>query len=475
LAGLVDRSFLRRNGAGRYEIHELLRQYGKEKLAAKPDENDRIYDLHCGYYADFLHQREGHLKGGKQQEALIEIGDEIENVRSAWDWATKWGKVEQIGKCLQGLLILYEARSWYREGEEAFRTAADRLEEADGRGEEPTGERRKVLGHALSLYGNFCFRLGNYRHSKELFQKGLNILRPAGQDSLPAITYYLGLLATVNWHTGDYLEGKELAQESLATSRECGDRFSEVHVLAVLGLIALTLGKYTQARRFFQESLAISQEIGEQRAKAIGLAGLGWVTQVQGDYLESKKLIQESLAICREISLIGVPYCLDLLGTLAYRMGDYTEAKQWHQESLEISRKVDERWSMACALSHLGDATCALGEYYASGRYFRDALTTSMEIGTAQVTLSALVGLATLFSTNKPGDTQRQWAIELLALAQNHPSSTQETKDRAVHLLAELEPQSSPKAVAIAQERGRTSNLETVVLAVLEELSDEAR
>ncbi len=77
LASLVDRSFLRRNGAGRYEIHELLRQYGKEKLAANPQENDTIYNLHCGYYADYLYQREGHLKGGKQLEALLEIGEEI--------------------------------------------------------------------------------------------------------------------------------------------------------------------------------------------------------------------------------------------------------------------------------------------------------------------------------------------------------------------------------------------------------------
>ncbi len=96
-----------------------------------------------------------------------------------------------------------------------------------------------------------------------------------------------------------------------------------------------------------------------------------------------------------------------------------------------------------------------------------------MEIGTVQVTLIALVGLATLFSTNKPGDTQRQWAIELLALVLNHPASTQETKDRAAHLLAELETQLLPQAVILAQERGRAKNLEALVAEALEELGDE--
>src|SRR5262249_16251996 len=32
LAGLIDQSMLRLNGAGRYDVHELLRQYGAEQL-----------------------------------------------------------------------------------------------------------------------------------------------------------------------------------------------------------------------------------------------------------------------------------------------------------------------------------------------------------------------------------------------------------------------------------------------------------
>ena len=38
LAGLVDKSLVRWQAGGRYQIHELLRQYAEEELAAAPDE-----------------------------------------------------------------------------------------------------------------------------------------------------------------------------------------------------------------------------------------------------------------------------------------------------------------------------------------------------------------------------------------------------------------------------------------------------
>jgi len=38
---------------GRYQIHELLRQYAAEHLARSPEDMAQVYDLHCAYYADW--------------------------------------------------------------------------------------------------------------------------------------------------------------------------------------------------------------------------------------------------------------------------------------------------------------------------------------------------------------------------------------------------------------------------------------
>ena len=46
----VDRSLLQRTSAGRYDVHELLRQYAAEKLAQAPDAGEGVRDRHCAHY-----------------------------------------------------------------------------------------------------------------------------------------------------------------------------------------------------------------------------------------------------------------------------------------------------------------------------------------------------------------------------------------------------------------------------------------
>ncbi|MFQ5857825.1 MAG: hypothetical protein ACE5LU_19650 [Anaerolineae bacterium] len=65
-------------------------------------------------YAAFLLQREAHLLDEKQKTALEEIGEEIDNVRVAWDWAVEQGELEIIGKSLGILHHFYYLRCGHR-------------------------------------------------------------------------------------------------------------------------------------------------------------------------------------------------------------------------------------------------------------------------------------------------------------------------------------------------------------------------
>ena len=66
LSGLVDKSFLRHETNERYDIHELLRQYGEEQLNSPPEEGEWVHAQHSNYYAEFMQQREADLKGQRQ-------------------------------------------------------------------------------------------------------------------------------------------------------------------------------------------------------------------------------------------------------------------------------------------------------------------------------------------------------------------------------------------------------------------------
>ncbi len=115
---------------------------------------------------------------------------------------------------------------------------------------------------------------------------------------------------------------------------------------------------------------------------------------------------------------------------------------------------------MGLALTGFGYATCALAEYEASDRHFREAMQTAMEIGTLWIAMDGLVGLAKLMTTSEPGEAAAEQAVELLTFVLQHPPSSQKAKDRATPLLAELEGQLLPTTVVAAKERGQARDLQ---------------
>jgi tetratricopeptide (TPR) repeat protein len=151
------------------------------------------------------------------------------------------------------------------------------------------------------------------------------------------------------------------------------------------------------------------------------------------------------------------------MGTVAYLEGAYAEARERYLESIEMNKETGERWRAGPALIGLGYTTCALGDYEAAGRHFREALQTGMEIGSLWIAMDSLVGLAGLLPARDPGEAAAEQAVELLAFVLQHPSSTQEARDRAELLLAELEGRLSPAAVAAAKARGQARNLLAII------------
>jgi predicted ATPase len=105
LAGLADKSLLRRNADGRYEVHELLRLYAGEHLRANTAEFGQVHDAHCRYYAELLSQYQPQLQasGPELQAALAALSQERENVRAAWNWAVEQRKSVELNKFMDCL------------------------------------------------------------------------------------------------------------------------------------------------------------------------------------------------------------------------------------------------------------------------------------------------------------------------------------------------------------------------------------
>jgi len=108
LSALIDRSLLRLDASDRYDIHELLRQYGEEVLRSSSPLYEQTLDLHRAYYIRFLAEREREIAFlGRSKEAIRKMNKDLENVRSAWRRAVEQGCFQEISQAAEGLWNFY--------------------------------------------------------------------------------------------------------------------------------------------------------------------------------------------------------------------------------------------------------------------------------------------------------------------------------------------------------------------------------
>ena len=97
LRRLAGKSLLHVLPADRFEVHELLRQYGEEKLR-QAELLAAVRQAHGVYYLAFLAARDEDIKGRRQQAGLREIRADFENVRQAWLWAVEHAQIDAISR-----------------------------------------------------------------------------------------------------------------------------------------------------------------------------------------------------------------------------------------------------------------------------------------------------------------------------------------------------------------------------------------
>ena len=120
-------------------------------------------------------------------------------------------------------------------------------------------------------------------------------------DDQRGIALSLHALGEVALAQGDHEQAGVRFAESLARSRELGDKLSVAPVLNNLGLVAWHRSDYTGARRYFEESLALRQELGDQRGIAVCLAGLAGVAGVYAQPERAARLLGVAAALLETI------------------------------------------------------------------------------------------------------------------------------------------------------------------------------
>jgi tetratricopeptide (TPR) repeat protein len=397
LARLESKSLLQRASAdsaettSRYEIHELLRQYAAERLAAEPDHRSATLDRHCEYYAAALARWDAALKGPGQQAALAEMEREIENARAAWAWAVKGvherTQVELLAQALDGLCRFFDWRVRFEDGVAMCRAAAERLEGT------VDPDRLCLLSRVRTWQSALYQRMGETQRAGQLAQESLALLGNPELDACDTrVERALALLqrGRVAHVAGELRKAERPYASSGALFEALEDRWNVATALHARGNVAWAQGAYTRAGRLHEEALAMRRQLGDRRMIAESLASLSLVRQYQGETGQAAHLARESLAIRRKLGeQADIGQGIKTLGLAFIGLGKYAEARELLEESLVIQRKQGYRAGIADTYPLLAFTSLALGRYDVA----RSQAQTSVEIA-RQIDYLMVVGRA---------------------------------------------------------------------------------
>lgn len=373
LAALADKSMLRRNKDGRFELHELLRQFGGERLL-EAGETEQARDCHLAFFLALAEQAEPQLQGRQQAHWMQALNDETGNLRAALGWSLD-GRRTESGLRLAAALGLH----WYMRGQ-LYDESADWLTKIVAAAS--PASQSAVGAKALLWLGRFAHYSGDDAAGRAALEQSLALFRDLG-DMIGAADSLLDLADIAAFEGGEpvaaalYAEASAAYEQGLPALRARGDHWTLARSLNCLGEIARSDDDHAAAQRFYEESLAVRRTLGDQRGMAVTLFNLGQVLLGQGDGQQATDFYLESLALSRTLGdQRGLPDCLVGLGGAAAITGQperaarlFGAAEILYQESvprLEYPDQIQFERSVAAVRDQLGEA--AYAACHAAGR-----------------------------------------------------------------------------------------------------------
>ncbi|MEZ4864229.1 MAG: tetratricopeptide repeat protein [Caldilineaceae bacterium] len=468
LATLVEKALVRLTPAGRYQMHELTRQYAAEQIDGTAQ--TALRDAHASYYAGLLHQQQPHLFTAIYKEVLDVVATEFDNVRHAWQWI-----VETIRQGREGLpvttLLQQMAEVWTAyhlfnalslSGLALFSHATQVMEAAGwaaNDGSRPAQPHQQAAWVHVWLYtGLFYQEIGHFRTSLTIAEEALVICRSLN------VEYDLVRALLLYGHTqvrrGTYAAAIVTLQEALDLCRRLGWAAGRAEALNGLGQTASSQGHYAEAQAYLYESLALGQEVGYQPWIIRTLTMLGTTYSHQRDYGQALSFYERALTIAQaEGYQTQIMNIISNLGGVQRGFGRYPLSETYYQESLALARSLgDKRW-IAANLNGLSITYLEMGDLTSAERALREAVTVAHQNESTPDTLGSIALLGHVLARRG----QLETALRAIAFAEQHPAVMARDRLTNAPLLAELRSELSATLFDAAAAWAASQSLDDVV------------
>jgi predicted ATPase/transcriptional regulator with XRE-family HTH domain/Tfp pilus assembly protein PilF len=422
LASLVDKSLLRHGPGGRYDLHEIIRQYAGARLQEHPDALAAAQRRHAAYYLRLVIEREQPIKGAEQAAATTAIAAEIDNLRAAWPWAATHRLLAELAGAGEVLHWFYEFRSGIQEGTALFAEGVELLRRA-GPGDDRAAFER-TLGRLLGHYGYLAMRYGAFAGAQAALAESSTLLE-AQCDTL-GLARTLCSWAQLTFWTGDLNTAQRYLDRSIALATAAADRHLCAMDHTVGGQIAYAAGAHEAAEQLFRTALSSWRELGNPRGLVWCITSATETLLARGRHAEAEQLLRESLAAH---DTGGTASALYNLGLVAFQQGAFAEAVYFFREVLPSLQDTSGPLYTRVG-NHLGAALWRAGSGGEARRVYSEALATAVKLQIDSEALRALAGLAEILA----GAGEHETALRLAARVLADPAGPEDARRAAAEV-----------------------------------------
>ena len=460
LTALVDKSLLRVDRDGRYDVHELLRQYADEKLCDLPADKTDVQHRHCAYYARYTGQSPGNYDLLVNNTMLAEMRKEIENIRVAFRWAIDQHRWDDLAAFLGALGLFLELQGWYHEGADTFLRAIETLRRTR---DLSNHHQTRMLGLALAWEAWFVQYLLRYDDARQIAQESVSLLLPI-EDS-DGLHHAYKVLAYI---AGDPSEARQFSEEALTHAQKLDNYVGITTIYIRLSQLHFVAGEHDEALHTAQTALEICRKHNYRYGEIWTRRRLSDVALAQGKFDEAKKQALQALKVAEEIGTKnGVSLHNLTLGTVAYAQQHYEEAVYYYQQTLSAAQVLNHKQFMVWAIIGLGRVAGRQGNGHQARAHFLNIIRMTKDTPNVDIRIDILAGIADLMAAE--GHDQR--AVELLAKRLQNPDNIGRYQVLDEHVYHQLEASLAQEIVAAAWERGAELNLDTVLAELSLEFS----
>jgi predicted ATPase/tetratricopeptide (TPR) repeat protein len=341
LLGLANKSWLQPSEEGRFQLHELLRQYGHERLFSDIHAGQDARDRHAEYFADFVLSEGNRLKTHEQVAALDAIATEFgSNILAAWDWLIEREQFSVlVERMCFGLWLFASIRRVSKECSNMLGRAKNAIET---RGRLETHD--DLLGWCILAVAKTLVEFNSAildHRPAELIAKTWNFVQTQNLASEMGF-WYIGLIY-LYIEAIDREEGTRYFQEALPVVRESSDLYLQGWFL----LAGTNFGGERHPKisdKYLVEALSIFQQLNVPHEQGITLELLG---DIEVNNNRPEEGIRKKRAAHEFFQQTGDPIAITQLweeiAKIQMAMGDREESFYSLQKQREISRKLGHR------------------------------------------------------------------------------------------------------------------------------------